>query len=242
MLYQLTLSPNFDSRQNHAVDMIVLHYTHMDSASAALARLCDPQAKVSAHYLIDEAGAVFKLVEEKARAWHAGVAYWQGARDINACSIGIELAHQGPDAHGDMSPFPARQMQALVALLQDIKTRHEIPPARFLGHSDVAPQRKIDPGAAFDWQWLAMQGFGAYSTAVNTGKPTLTFGDKGKQVADLRTALAAFGYELPAGDVYDEATQIAVTAFQRHYRAHHIDGVADDETQSRLLDLLAQSG
>ncbi|MGC6476520.1 MAG: N-acetylmuramoyl-L-alanine amidase [Parvibaculales bacterium] len=242
MSYQLSSSPNFDSRKNHAVDMIVLHYTNMVSAAAALARLCDPQAKVSAHYLIDEAGAIFKLVEEEQRAWHAGVAYWQGERDINACSIGIELAHQGPDENGLCAPFPSLQMQALVALLQDIKTRHEIPSARFLGHSDVAPARKIDPGEAFDWQWLAQQGFGLYSTVSPMGKTPLKLCDQGQSVAALRHALADFGYELPASDIYDESTQIVVSAFQRHYRAHHVDGVADDETQSRLLDLLAQSG
>ncbi len=113
------------------------------------------------------------------------------ARDINACSIGIELAHQGPDAHGDMSPFPARQMQALVALCRILKPDMKFRPHGFWGIA-MSPQRKIDPGAAFDWQWLATQGFGVYSTAVNTGKPTLTFGDKGNQVADLRTALGGF--------------------------------------------------
>ncbi|MGC6471963.1 MAG: N-acetylmuramoyl-L-alanine amidase [Parvibaculales bacterium] len=228
-------SPNFNDRpQSVAITMVVMHYTNMPDAALALDRLCDPEAKVSAHYLIDEAGTVFSLVAEDKRAWHAGVAYWQGERDINGCSLGIELAHQGPAADGTCVPFPSGQMRALADLLSDISTRHDIPPARFLGHSDVAPARKRDPGEMFDWDWLAGQGFGQISdVAGETGKILDT--------VSLQAALARFGYEVSQTGQFDDVTRQAVTAFQRHHRRGLVDGVIDAMTCARLLDLLSRA-
>ena len=228
-------SPNFNERPDGgAVDMVVLHYTNMPDAAAALDRLCDPEAEVSAHYLIDEAGRIFHLVAEDHRAWHAGVAYWQGEQDINGCSIGIELAHQGPADDGSFAAFPLAQMQALSDLLSDILRRHNIPPERFLGHSDVAPARKIDPGEMFDWDWLAEQGFGLVSKASGQGHEKL-------DTPELQKALAKFGYAVNRTGDRDEVTRQAVTAFQRHHRRELVDGVADAMTCARLLDLLSHA-
>lgn len=141
-------SPNFNNRAL-PVDMIVIHYTGMQTGAAALERMRDPAAKVSAHYMIEEDGRVFRLVTEDKRAWHAGVSHWQGVDDINSCSIGIELVNPGHE--WGYRPFPEAQMQALVDLIADIRGRHAIPNNRIVGHSDVAPGRKQDPGELFDW-------------------------------------------------------------------------------------------
>ena len=145
-------SPNHDTRGGQAIDILLLHYTGMPSGEEALERLCDPNAepgRVSAHYCIDEAGTTYRLVAEEERAWHAGVASWAGATNINARSIGIELVNPGHEF--GYRPFPEAQMHSLMTLSQDILRRHAIPARRVLGHSDVAPLRKEDPGELFDW-------------------------------------------------------------------------------------------
>ena len=158
-------SPNHGPRRDGAaIDMLILHYTGMTTAAAALDRLCDPKTEVSAHYLIDEDGTVWRLVPEDRRAWHAGRAYWAGETDINSRSIGIELVNPGHE-HG-YRVFPEPQMTALIALSQGILSRHPIPPHRILAHSDVAPDRKLDPGELFDWRRLAMAGIGLWSDAL----------------------------------------------------------------------------
>ena len=156
-------SPNHDARPaGKPIDILLLHYTGMRDAEAALRRLTDPAAKVSSHYLIDEDGATYRLVDEGRRAWHAGVSYWGGERDINGVSIGIELVNPGHEF--GYRPFPQPQMEALVELGRAILARHPIPPARVLGHSDVAPTRKTDPGELFDWRALAEAGIGLWPT------------------------------------------------------------------------------
>lgn len=233
-------SPNFNDRPDgRAPDMVVLHYTGMQSGAAALDRLCDASAKVSAHYLIDEDGTTHALVAEDKRAWHAGVSYWAGERDINGCSIGIELVNPGhsyPGYAGGYRPFPEPQMAALETLLRGIVSRHAIPPARILGHSDVAPARKTDPGELFDWERLARAGFGLMPNVTPDRSP-----DPGPlDVAALQADLARFGYDLePTGD-YDAATRLVVTAFQRHYRRTAVTGEADAKTRAALADLLRQ--
>lgn len=152
-----------------APDMVVIHYTGMESAEAALARLCAPETEVSAHWLIDEDGRLFRLVDESRRAWHAGVAAWGAVRDVNSHSVGVELANPGPD--GGLPPFPEAQMAALEALLFRIKLRWGIPAERVLGHSDVAVGRKIDPGPRFDWGRLVGRGLAAGSAAEGTADP-----------------------------------------------------------------------
>ena len=152
-------SPNYNERPaGQAIDMIVLHYTDMLSAIEALDLMCDPNSKVSAHYLIDKAGVVYQLVDDSKRAWHAGVSEWQGEENINNCSLGIELDNKG-HTYGH-EPFPDIQMQSLLKLLEHCTARYHIPKNRILGHSDIAPERKQDPGPFFDWDFLLKHGYG----------------------------------------------------------------------------------
>lgn len=201
--------------------MLVLHYTGMQSAAAALARLCDPKAQVSAHYLVDEHGLAYHLVAEDRRAWHAGVAQWAGERDINSRSIGIELANPGHE-HG-YRDFPRAQIEALIPLARGILARHPIPPHRVLGHSDVAPARKTDPGELFPWARLAAQGIGLWPDAVQPAEGAV-------DVARLQRDLAAFGYAIDPTGMDDAQTTLVVSAFQRHFRPARVTGAADAET------------
>jgi N-acetylmuramoyl-L-alanine amidase len=212
-------SPNFQARPEGAViDMLVIHYTGMRSAEAALERLCDPEAEVSAHYLIDEAGEVFALVDEADRAWHAGVSSWRGRTDVNSHSIGIELVNPGHEF--GYRPFPTAQMAALADLAHGILARWPIPARNVVGHSDVAPRRKQDPGELFDWYWLAQRGIGLWP------KPGPS------DVGEAAALLAEYGY-----DIADPVA--ALVAFQRHFRPLGCDGVADDETLALLNGLMA---
>ena len=216
-------SPNHDAR-DATVDMLVLHYTGMKTADEALARLCDPAAKVSAHYTIGRDGRVYRHVAEDARAWHAGVSYWGGARNINARSIGIELVNPGHEF--GYIPFTDEQIAALIDIAQEIMARHAIAPAHVLAHSDVAPARKEDPGELFPWQALAEYRIGLWPGAGEGTAP--------------ESALARFGYGLPP-DVECKSTDV-VKAFQRHFRPEKIDGVWDHACGTRLASLLAQAG
>ncbi len=214
-------SPNCEPRPaGTPVDMLVLHYTGMRSAEAALKRLCDPAARVSAHYCIDEDGTVTRLVREDMRAWHAGVAYWRGHDDVNARSIGVELVNPGHEF--GYRPFPEVQVTALILLAAAIVRRHGIPARNIVGHSDVAPSRKQDPGELFPWARLARAGLGLWPEPLSADPE------------DVTMMLADFGYNT------DEAGSIA--AFQRHFRPSRIDGVADEETAGLLAGLLAVAG
>lgn len=219
-------SPNFGRRPaGSKIDIIVLHYTGMQSAADALDRMCDPASEVSAHYMIDEDGAVYRLVAEELRSWHAGVSSWAGATDINDRSIGIELVNPGHEF--GYREFPDPQMAALANLAREIVGRHVIPAHRVLAHSDVAPTRKSDPGELFDWRRLAESGIGIWSDEAAVPGQT-----------DPRRAiqlLAQFGYGI------DETDPTAATiAFQRHFRPSCIDGVIDAETFARLRNLCAR--
>lgn len=232
-------SPNHDDRPaGVAVDILLLHYTGMVSAQAALDRLCDPSAKVSSHWLVDEDGRIVRLVEEQRRAWHAGLSCWKGATDINARSVGIEIVNPGHEF--GYRDFPECQIDAVIALARDILARHAVPPERVLAHSDVAPSRKADPGERFPWERLHRAGIGHWvaSEPVSAG-PVLAPGDQGPAVAVLRGELAGYGYCLEAGDDYDPATQTVVAAFQRHFRPARVDGVADVSTRATLARLRA---
>ena len=220
-------SPSYNERPaGKPVDMLLIHYTGMPDAESALQRLTDPEADVSSHYLIDETGQVYRLVDEGRRAWHAGASYWAGKRDINGISIGIELANPGHEF--GYRPFAETQMVALIALCQGILARHPIPASRVLGHSDVAPARKIDPGELFDWPRLAASGIGRWA------RPAQGPSD----LASVQKALARFGYEVAPSGQADEATSFALSAFQRHFRPARINGIADDETRALLYGLL----
>lgn len=227
-------SPNFDERRC-AVTMLVLHYTGMAGAGEALDRLTDPASGVSAHYLIDEEGTVTMLVPEAMRAWHAGVASWRGIRDVNSASVGIEIVNPGHEF--GYRPFPDRQMEAVAALGRDILARHAVPQRNVVGHSDVAPERKQDPGELFDWRWLAARGVGLWPRAAPLAAAIWREGDGGKKVADLQRRLARFGYGIAVDGHYGARTASVVTAFQRHFRPGKTDGVADGETLARLAGL-----
>ncbi len=235
-------SPNHDARPpGTAIDILLLHYTGMATAEAALARLVDPAAKVSAHYLIDEAGAVSRLVPEARRAWHAGVAAWAGAHDVNGRSIGIELVNPGHEF--GYRPFPEAQMTALIALAAEIMARHRIPSHRVLGHSDVAPGRKQDPGELFDWQGLAAAGIGLWPAApvvIDWRLGSIGPGAEPALIHGLQGALGRFGYAIRPGGGYGTETERTVSAFQRHWRAAAVTGIADPETRAILAQLLDQ--
>lgn len=214
-------SPNADARpEGLAVDMLVLHYTGMETAAAAIERLCSPAAKVSAHYLIDEDGTTVRLVPESARAWHAGVSFWRGNTDINGRSIGIELVNPGHEF--GYRPFPDAQMSALKELAGDLLARHPIPARNVVGHSDVAPTRKMDPGELFDWRGLAAAGIGVWP-------------EEGEMVPTDREAitgmLACVGYETT--DLF-----ASLRAFQRHFRPERVTGRIDFATVRRLSGLV----
>ena len=214
-------SPNWDERAL-PVTMVVLHYTGMESAEAALDRLTDPAAKVSAHYLIDEDGTVTMLVAEEKRAWHAGASYWRGITDVNSASIGIELVNPGHEF--GYRPFPEAQMAALIPLLADIVWRHEIELSNVVGHSDVAPARKQDPGELFDWARLARFGL-----ALPSPRPRIRLLHENPGAFYL--ALERFGYDITEG-------RAAVAAFQRRFRPACVDGEIDGEVGALLFELL----
>jgi N-acetylmuramoyl-L-alanine amidase len=221
------ISPNHDSRPpGQRVDILLLHYTGMRSAEAALDRLCDADAKVSAHYLVDEDGTTHMLVPESRRAWHAGVSGWAGARDINARSIGIELVNPGHE--WGYRPFPPAQMQALAELARGILQRHPIPPRRVLAHADVAPARRQDPGELFDWAFLAAHGIGVWPGE----RPALR--GQAADMAMLSERIGRYGYGQD-----DALPAVLLGAFQRHFRPSLIDGEADAECLAIAEALLA---
>lgn len=232
-------SPNHDARPAGCdVDILLLHYTGMQTAEAALQRLCDPVAKVSCHWVVDEDGKIIRLVDEGRRAWHAGVSSWGGDTDINARSIGIEIVNPGHEF--GYRDFPDAQIAAVIALCADILARVSIPPRRVLGHSDVAPARKDDPGELFPWNRLHAAGIGHWvEPAPIVEGETLKPGDSGDRVAALQRDLAAYGYGLAPSGTFDADTAAVVRAFQRHFRPALVDGIADRSTLDTLERLLS---
>jgi N-acetylmuramoyl-L-alanine amidase len=218
-------SPNHNPRPAPGrVDMLVLHYTGMKTAAEAIDRLCDPAAKVSSHYVVEEDGTVWQLVEESERAWHAGESFWQGTRDVNGVSVGIEIVNPGHD--WGYRSFPEAQMVAVEELARGILARHPIPAHRVVGHSDVAPRRKQDPGELFDWRRLAKAGIGFWPEAMVPAAPVT--------IAEAQRLLREVGYDAPDSNSDDDGTRLVLTAFQRRFRPSRCDGVLDDETAARL--------
>lgn len=222
-------SPNFGLRRGGAVpDMVVLHYTGMDTVAGAVQRLCDPASEVSAHYLIDLDGRVVQMVAEQMRAWHAGAASWGGAADINSCSIGIEIVNPG-HALG-YPPFPEPQITAVEMLLADILARNSIVPERVLGHACVAPDRKSDPGEKFDWRRLARRGLSVWLEP----EPVALGGADGvgADAARFQAAARCFGYNAPDSGEWCEPTQAVWRAFMMRFMpsdrdaAPHLAGIA----------------
>lgn len=260
LVRRVVASPNHGERRDGvAVDMIVLHYTGMPAgrgmtmAERAITWLSMPEAQVSAHYVVDEDGTIVQMVAEHRRAWHAGLSCWAGVRDLNSCSIGIEIAHAGhpwegiypddPDrqiaGHPGLLPFPAPQIEAVIALVADIATRFAIAPERILAHSDIAPRRKTDPGEGFPWDRLHAAGLGHYvPPAPIGGGRFFQLGDAGAPIEALQAMFGLYGYDLEVTGTFDEATKAVVTAFQRHFRPALVDGIADRSTIETLNTLL----
>ena len=225
-------SPNHAPRSaDLPIDTLVLHYTGMASAQAALDRLCDPAAQVSAHYLVEEDGGVWALVHEALRAQHAGQSFWRGHTGLNDRSIGIEIVNPG-HAHG-YRDFPAAQMAAVCELCLEVLGRHPIPARNVVAHSDIAPDRKEDPGEKFDWPGLASQGVGLWPL----GTP-----DAGTAAVDdtdeVRAGLRWLGYDVAAAGPADAALASVLRAFQRHWRPEAVTGRADAGTLARLAAVL----
>lgn len=224
-------SPNFSDRNVSRPTFLILHYTAMDTAQEALDRLCDPASQVSSHYLVGEDGTIWRLVAEDKKAWHAGISFWRGQRDLNQHSIGIEIANPGN------RPFAEAQMVAVEQLCRWILSRHKIKAQYVLGHSDIAPGRKPDPGWFFDWKRLAAAGIGIvpaptdqdYNKSANWGE------------AEAHRALTEYGY------VTDIPFKTAMEAFQRHFRQEVVQspnklGTLDREAAARLAWLIRNKG
>ncbi len=222
-------SPNFDSRGDIMPSILVLHYTGMQTGAAAIDWLANPASKVSAHYVVEEDGRIFHMVDENSRAWHAGVSAWRGKTALNAHSIGIEIVNPGHE--WGYRPFPKIQMLAAKNLCRDILTRHKIEPRDIIAHSDIAPLRKSDPGELFDWTYLAQHNVGLMPPAPHE-IPT-------PSIRTFQEQLNAFGYDLPITGEYDVLTAATITAFQRHYYQTDISGGADGLSFSVLTQLLS---
>jgi len=231
-------SPNCGARRDcNAPDLIILHYTGMESGQAAEDWLCADESQVSSHYLVHEDGCVVQMVRECDRAWHAGSSFWGGIEDINSHSIGIEIVNPG-HTHG-YQPFPAVQIASVVALCRDIATRHQIKPQSVLAHSDIAPGRKIDPGERFPWGALHAAGVGHWVAPEPVGRDVpLGLGAQALEVAETQRRLKVYGYRVDVTGVLDEASRITLEAFQRHFRPERIDGLIDRSTTRTLQRLI----
>lgn len=228
-------SPNFNSRAaGKTINSVILHYTGLPNAAIARTRLCDGAAerKVSAHYLIEEQGKIWQLVDEAQRAWHAGTGSWRGETDMNSVSIGIELVNPGHE--WGYRPFPTPQIASCIDLLKDIMERHNLPAAAVIGHSDMAPLRKEDPGELFPWAELAKHGIGLWPATL----PSVT---SPLPLSEVRTLLRQIGYDCPPDGDYDPTLRRILLAFQRHWHPTNLSGLADSGTTARLLAVAALS-
>jgi len=229
------LSPNQDARKL-PITMLVLHYTGMESKQAALERLLDPVAKVSAHYLVDEAGKVTQMVDEGRRAWHAGVGFWNGVTDVNSASVGIEIVNGGHDF--DLPEFPKPQITGVIKLCRKIVRAYNIADHNIVGHSDIAPARKTDPGEKFPWKEMAKRGVGYWPTGIKTDHRVLfDQGTSDRAISILQRGLAYIGYEVEVNGRLDEKTADVIRAFQRRYRPELINGIVDIQTIELITNL-----
>ena len=233
-------SPNIEPRKTgYRPDLLLLHYTGMRSVEKAIDWLARPESKVSCHYVVAEDGTITQMVAENMRAWHAGHSFWKGSTDINSCSIGIEIHNPGHDQ--GYPDFPQAQMDAVARLATDIVARHRISPACVLAHSDVAPQRKIDPGEKFDWRGLALAGVGRWIAPepVDENGWSLGLGARSEKVAEAQHLLRAYGYGIDVTGMLDEATAFVLRAAQLHWRPARIDSLLDASTLGTIRRLLA---
>lgn len=240
LVSHLHASGNIDDRKAGLTpQLLILHYTGLATVERSIEVLADPRSKVSCHYVVDERGRITQMVAEAKRAWQAGVSSWFGETDINSASIGIEI--QNPGHAGGYPDFTAPQMSAVRDLCVDIISRHRMPRAGVLAHSDVAPARKIDPGEKFDWKWLAEAGVGHWVPPAppSDAGPKLGLADRGGAVAAMQRCLAAYGYSVMISGEFDIATQYVVIAFQRHFRPARVDGCWDASCADTLTRLIA---
>lgn len=230
-------SPNFDKR-TRGIDMLLLHYTGMPTGEEAMAKLCDPAAKVSAHYTVEVDGRIFAHVAEEMRAWHAGVSCWKREPDVNSRSIGIEIVNPGHEF--GYVPFPEEQIKAVIELSKEILDRHKIPASHVLGHSDVAPDRKQDPGELFPWKRLANEGVGNWAEILVDTFEYEPIGPDASHgaVAKLQRLLARVGYCIPVDGGFDDDTGSVVTAFQRHYCQDEIGTPVEGQATPSMIALL----
>ncbi len=237
-------SLNFNDRKQK-LDVLILHYTGMEDGPSALERMQDEAAEVSAHYMVDVDGTVFQLVAEDKRAWHAGRGSWQGDEDLNSRSIGIEIVNGGhniPLPDGSLPPYTRVQIDAVIALCKGIVARNHIPQTRIVGHSDIAPTRKEDPGEHFPWEEFASQGIGLWPEQIGFAPPPedrIVFGDKGPKVAELQHMLKVIGYGIDVNADYDALTRDVVIAFQRRWHQAYVTGEADIVTV-KLVERVAE--
>lgn len=233
---------NFGPRaEGKSIDMLIMHYTGMESGDAALDWLCREESGVSCHYLVFEGGRIVQMVAEKHRAWHAGKSFWRGESDINSCSVGIEIVNCGHEF--GYSEFPDEQISSVINLSRDIIERNAILPQNVLAHSDIAPERKTDPGELFPWGKFHSENIGHYvEPEPISGGRFFQMGDGGAPVEALQSMLALYGYGVDISGVFDEKTSNVVTAFQRHFRPEKVDGVADASTITTLHKLLSGLG
>lgn len=235
---EVDVAVNHGSRAPHLIiDILLMHYTGMESGQGAVDWLCCAESGVSCHYVVHEDGCIVQLVAEDLRAWHAGQSIWQDETDTNSRSIGIEIVNPGHD--NGYPDFPEAQIDAVIALSKDILSRHPIQPRNVLAHSDVAPARKADPGEKFPWKRLYENGIGHW---VEPQPPKFggffQVGDDGEPIAALQAMLALYGYGVKISGNYDEETRQCVVAFQRHFRQSKVDGVADGQTIATLDSLI----
>lgn len=240
LVSDLHASPNIEPRlRGLKPTILVLHYTGLPSAAKSIEILSRPDCKVSCHYVVDVDGRITQMVPEEMRAWHAGVSYWMGETDINSASIGIEIQNPGHDK--GYADFPPEQMSAVTQLCQDIVRRNSIRPERVLAHSDIAPERKIDPGEKFDWPGLSRAGIGFWVPPhpVDPADAGLGWGACGPEVAAAQALLACYGYRIAATGVIDEAMAFVLRGFQLHFRPARVDMRLDRSTLATLERLVA---
>lgn len=225
-------SPNFEARPPRtSPDLIILHYTDMRNAQDALERLCNPDSKVSAHFLISKEGILYQLVDPMYSAWHAGVSSWQGRRDTNHRSLGIELDNGGHTFGPE--PFPAPQIEVLLTLLGELTAFYVIPSHQIVGHSDVAPLRKKDPGELFPWEHLASKGFGLWPASPSVFTPW--------GLLEIQKAFSEIGYDCPQTGTWDKTSQAVCHAFQQHFTPHELTGFPTKLTRQALQGLLQKA-
>ena len=227
-------SQNFSNRpENSSVDTIIIHHTNMDSAQAALDRLCDPEAKVSSHYLIDIDGNIYRLVPDEKKAWHAGISYWRGREQMNNYSVGIELDNKGSD------PFPSSQIESLLKLCKHLVAIYPIEAQNIIGHFDIAPDRKDDPNEYFDWKLLADNSLGLFPIVeIDKNIELLKLGDQSSAVLNLTKRLAEYGYKIEQQELFDTKIQEVVIAFKRHFAQETFTNPAWDVLSDARLNKL----